>query len=71
MAVKPVSTAQCERSFSAVKRIKTYMRTTMSEKRLTDMAILSIENDLSEAVNLEEVVTVFGGRDKNRTIVLL
>ena len=43
----------------------------MSEKRLTDMAILSIENDLSEAVNLEEVVTVFGGRDQNRTIVLL
>ena len=43
----------------------------MSEKRLTDMSILSIENDLSEAINLEEVVTVLGGRDKNRTIALL
>ena len=31
-----VSTAQCEWSFSAVKRIKTYLRTSMSEKRLTD-----------------------------------
>ena len=42
----------------------------MSEKRLTDMSILSIENDLSEAINIE-VVTVFGGRDKNRTRALL
>ena len=38
-----VSTAQCERSFSALKRIKTYLRTTMSEQRLTDIAVLSME----------------------------
>lgn len=40
-----VSTAQCERSFSALKRIKTYLRTTMSEQRLSDMFLLSIERD--------------------------
>ena len=38
-----VNTAHCERSFSALKRIKTYLRSTMCEQRLTDLAILSIE----------------------------
>ena len=31
-----VSTAQCEWSFSAPKRVKTFLRSTMSEQRLTD-----------------------------------
>lgn len=43
-----VSTAKCERSFSTLKRIKSYLRSTMSEQRLNDMAILSIEHDLSQ-----------------------
>ena len=40
-----VSTAHCERSFSALKRIKTYLRSTMGEQRLTDLAILSVERE--------------------------
>ena len=38
-----ISSATCERSFSALKRIKTYRRSTMTEPRLNDLAILSIE----------------------------
>lgn len=41
-----VSTAHCERSFSALKRIKTYLRSTMTEQRLVDLAVLSIEKEL-------------------------
>jgi len=32
--------------------IKTYVRNTMSQKRLTDPAMLSIERDLAENLNL-------------------
>ena len=32
-----VSTAQCERSFSALTRIKTHLRTTMTDQRLADL----------------------------------
>ena len=42
-----VTSATAERSFSAMKRIKTYMRSTMKEQRLSHLAILSIERGLS------------------------
>ena len=42
----------------------------MTEKRLTDIALLSIETDLSDSISLDDVVTEFEGKDKNRTIML-
>lgn len=65
-----VSTATCERSFSALKRIKTYLRTTMSEQRLTDIALLSMETDLASDLAFHDVLKEFEGTDKNRTIIL-
>lgn len=44
----PVSTASCERSFSCIKRVKTYTRTTMTAGRLTGLALMSIENELTK-----------------------
>ena len=59
-----VSTAQCERSFSALKRIKTYLRSTMSEQRLVDLAVLSIERDLSRKLSMDTIVDHFAAKDK-------
>ncbi|XP_055017683.1 zinc finger MYM-type protein 1-like [Boleophthalmus pectinirostris] len=42
----PVSTASVERSFSTLKRIKTYARNTTGQKRLSALASMSIEKDL-------------------------
>jgi len=42
-----VTVASGERSFSKLKLIKTYLRSTMLEDRLLDLAILSIENDFA------------------------
>ena len=42
-----VSTASCERSFCTLKRIKTYLRSTMFEQRLNDLSILFIEKEIS------------------------
>lgn len=63
-----VSTAKCERCFSALKRIKTYLRNSMSEQRLSDLAILSIERDFSDSLELDLVVDKFA--HKNRRIIL-
>ena len=63
-----VSTAHCERSFSALKRIKNYLRSTMNENRLTNLAI---ERELSNTLVLDDVVTEFARLDQNRRIVLV
>ena len=65
-----VSTAECERTFSALKRIKTYLRSMMLNERLCDLAILSIEKEISKNLALEEVVEQFAVLDCNRRIVL-
>ena len=59
-----ISTAECKRSFSALKRIKTYLRTAMTEQRLTDLAILTIEKELTSQLSLDDVVTEFGKLNK-------
>ena len=41
------STATVERSFSSLRRLKPYLRTTMSQQTLDDLAILYIKEDLS------------------------
>ena len=41
-----VNTAHCERSFSALKKNKD-LPSTMCEQRLTDLAILSVEREIS------------------------
>lgn len=45
--VIPISSAVAERSFSALRRIKTYLRSTMTTERLHNAAILSIEREMS------------------------
>eukprot|EP00102_Acyrthosiphon_pisum_P013187 XP_008182673.1 PREDICTED: uncharacterized protein LOC103309313 [Acyrthosiphon pisum] len=55
----PVTTASCERSFSKLKLIKTYLRSTMAEERLSSMAILSIETEIASKLDYEEVIDKF------------
>lgn len=56
----PVGAASAESSFSKLKIIKSYLRTTMSQERLTSLAVISIENDhLSDDSLLNGVVDKF------------
>ena len=61
------SIALCERSFSRLKLIKTYIRSTLSQERLYGLAILSIERKIFNNINIEEIVEEFTIR-KNRKI---
>ncbi|XP_011408214.1 PREDICTED: zinc finger MYM-type protein 1-like [Amphimedon queenslandica] len=65
-----VSTASCERSFSALKRIKTYIRSTMGDQRLSDLGILCIERDHSKNIPFDHVLEQFVNKDQNRRITL-
>lgn len=54
-----VSIASCERSFSKLKLIKTYLRSTMNQSRLTNLSILSIEKDTADKLDFEDVISDF------------
>src|SRR6218665_1873631 len=68
--VLPVTSAACERSFSALKLIKTYLRSTMSDIRLSSLALLSIECVRAESINMDAFVHEFDSRHDNRKLAL-
>ena len=51
----PVTVAKDERVFSRLKLIKTHLRTTMTEKRLEALMMLSCEKDLTDNANLDKI----------------
>ena len=57
--VLPVSSASCERSFSAMKLNKTHLRSIMCDRRLSDIAVLSIESVRAESLNFNSFVDEF------------
>ena len=63
----PVTVATAKRSFSKLKLIKNYLRSTMGQKRLCGLSILSIEYDEANHLtkNLRKIINVFA-EDKVR-----
>ena len=56
-----------DRSFSCLRRLKTYLRSTMAQDRLSALGLLCIERDHANRVDINTIVEVFGrrkGRDK-------
>ena len=60
----PVSTATAERSFSSLRRLKIYLRSTMTETRLSSLALLCIHHDAD--VDVKKVVTAFDATGDRR-----
>ena len=55
----PVTVASAERSFSKLKLIKSYLRSRMGQSRLTNLAILSIENIEAKALDVTNLIRQF------------
>ncbi|XP_050524356.1 zinc finger MYM-type protein 1-like [Daktulosphaira vitifoliae] len=55
----PITTASAERSFSKLKIIKNDLRTSMTQNRLSDLAIISIERDLCENLDYNDIIEKF------------
>ena len=60
----PVTTCECERSVSALRRLKTYMRSSMVEDRLNGLALLHVHYGVS--INTEEVLDLFARKHPRR-----
>lgn len=62
----PVTVARTERSFSKLKLIKNYLRSTMTQQRLSGLAVIAIESEKARTVNMEELITSFAERKARR-----
>jgi hypothetical protein len=62
-----VTVASTEMSFSKLKLIKTYLRTTMSQKRLSGLVIISIENEYLDKLNYDDLIEEFASKNARRS----
>ena len=55
----PVTVASAERSFSKLKLIKSYLRSTMAQERLDGLSLLAIERDAAQKLKIDDIVETF------------
>ena len=65
----PATVASAERSFSKLKLINNYLRSTMSQDRVISLARLSIESELAREIDFRDVIKAFA-REKARRALL-
>jgi hypothetical protein len=61
-----VTVASAERSFSKLKLLKNYLRSTMSQERLNDLATLCIEKRLLNEIDINTIIDDFASRNIKR-----
>ncbi|XP_065654540.1 zinc finger MYM-type protein 1-like [Hydra vulgaris] len=62
----PVTVASAERSFSKLKLIKTFHRSTTVDERLSSLAMLSIKNEVARAISYEGIINEFASMKSRR-----
>lgn len=71
----PSTTASVERSFSVLRRLKTYLRSTMGEERLFNLMLMAVESELLHTVKqkptfYDDVIDLFANRVQRRIALL-
>ena len=69
-AVIPATSCSAERSFSSLRRLKTYLRNTMGQNRLSSLALLHIEREYINRVlseDMDRIIDAFGNRPGRNT----
>ena len=55
----PVTVATAERSFSKLKIIKNYLRSTMAQERLNALAVISIKVEETRKLEIDKMIDIF------------
>ncbi|KAJ1254500.1 hypothetical protein BS78_K048800 [Paspalum vaginatum] len=62
----PVTVASAERSFSKLKLLKSYLRSTMTQERLNALAIIALECGMLEKIDYEYIIEDFISKNTKR-----
>ena len=65
----PVSNCSSERSFSALKRIKSYLRSRMTDERLNSIAIINIESDITKNLEYDDIINEYSSSSSQKNYV--
>ena len=63
------SNAEAERSFSALRRLKSYLRSSMNQERLNHLAVMHVHQDLLDIVDQELIAQEFVSKCEIRRLV--
>nr|CAH7724382.1 unnamed protein product [Callosobruchus chinensis] len=65
----PISSSSCERSFSAMRRIKNWLRSSMGQNRFSCLALANIEDEAAKSLKADDILDAFI-KSGNRKILL-
>lgn len=69
LLVMPATNATSERSFSALRRVKTYLRTTMTQCRLNSLMVLHVHKERTDSLELAAIANEFATSRERRLTV--
>ena len=69
LLLKPVSSAECERSFSCLRRLKTWLRSTVTQKRLNGVVLDQVYQALIDKIDLSKVADNFARKNDSRVAI--
>ena len=64
LAVLPVTTCICERSISVLRRMKTYLRSTMTQEGLNRLALFHIHRNIE--LKVSDIIDLFAQKHPRR-----
>jgi len=65
----PAEVASAEIFFSKLKLVKNYLRSTMSQTRLVDLARLNIESNIARQVDFDSVIRNFANKNSRKSLI--
>ena len=63
----PVTSCEYERSVSVLRRLKTYLRSSMGQERLSGLALMHVHYGME--LNLDEIVNIFARKHPRRMVL--
>ena len=68
--INPAISRTPERSFSVARRIKTWLRSTMTSQGFNNLSVLSIHKELTDSINLVDISNEFASKYDGRRMNL-
>ena len=68
LLLMPVTSATAERSFSGLRRLKTFLRTSMSKELLNSIAVLHVHKALTREIDINKAAAEFISRSEHRLL---